>query len=327
MIEVYKAEPYDKAIIEAEKVKLAAMNEDISTKTEPNRVIIAEATAKKAEAEKINDSETVKKQSKIITDEQNKIKAIEENQKKTIADQDKVIDKNLKEANVYYDEALRILNQIFALNDKTAISPKHYLTFGEIYRLKRNFDKAIESYHRVLDLTLPNKNEWKLAGLTAHILNDLGSYYLDFYQTDEGKKKAMELYDKSMAVANAINDVELQILLLNNIAIAYEKQKDYFNAIAHHEESLSKIENSHNKYRLAKKLIDIAYVYQQKFENDLDPASIEKALYYVERALAIESPQDLDHPDYADDSKYFGNLKQFQLYLSYLRSGERAKQE
>jgi signal transduction histidine kinase len=123
-----------------------------------------------------------------------------------------------------YDIALELLNQIMAFNYAKGLKASYAFTLfniSNIFLEKKDYDKALKGYLKVLDINKNDKSPNK--ELTAAIYSNIGSVYFyqgDYKQSYNYRKTSLDLY-REINFRNQIVNSEM------NIGLSLMKLQDY----------------------------------------------------------------------------------------------------
>ncbi|MFY9310993.1 MAG: tetratricopeptide repeat protein [Bacteroidia bacterium] len=125
----------------------------------------------------------------------------------------------------WYDKSLKIREE---LGEKTDIAIS-YNNIGNVYNQQGDFPKALEFYNKSLKISesIGDKKTYALS------LSTLGDLYknqgVSFFETrakTEYFSRALEYYNKSLAIYEELEEKEGVARILNNISFLYEKQSE-----------------------------------------------------------------------------------------------------
>ncbi len=143
---------------------------------------------------------------------------------------------------------------------------------GISFRLRGDYPKALEYYHRVLTIREEMGDKKRVAGS----LNNIGLIY---YNQDQ-YPKALVYYQRSLKIYEEIGNKMGAADVLNNIGIIYVKHKDKSKALEYFQKSLKIYEESGDKKAIADCLTNIGNSYK-------DVGDFLKSREYHQKSLAI----------------------------------------
>jgi len=144
---------------------------------------------------------------------------------------------------------------------------------GFVYMRKGENDKALPLLHQALEIFQDQGGEKRDIG---RALGSIGGAYMN----DQNFTKAVEFYDKSLAVAESINDLEGISAALCNSGLVYREWSQLDTALEKYEKSLEIDEKIGDIRGQAGMCNNIGVVYHDKAEFD-------RALEYLNRSLKI----------------------------------------
>jgi tetratricopeptide (TPR) repeat protein len=181
-----------------------------------------------------------------------------------------------------------------ALDIRTkALGPDHpavaviHNNLGENYGQKSVFDKAEASFRRVVDIMEKTADSSRLE--LARYLFNLGTLYVQAMETDLSK----DTYLRALTVASETEDLHIQVLILNALAIDEHLRSQFVRAWQYYHRALNLMEQNpdHNVGDRISTLTNVARHLESQRQ-------IKKALTYYEQALAVsEQALGADHPD------------------------------
>ena len=131
------------------------------------------------------------------------------------------------------------------------------------------WDEALEIWKALEEEDLPE-------GLEGTLANDLGLLYQDKGEWD----KAIEYYQRSLAIKEKVGDEHGMSTTFNNLGEVYRVKGEWDKAIEYFERDLAICEKVGDEHGMASTFNNLGLVYQDKGEWD-------KAIEYFERDLAI----------------------------------------
>jgi tetratricopeptide (TPR) repeat protein len=143
---------------------------------------------------------------------------------------------------------------------------------GMVYRVKGEWERAIDYYKRNLAILEQEGDEQRMA--TTY--NNLGVVYGAKRKWDQ----AIEFYERSLAILKKMDDVHGMATTFNNLGEVYRHKGEWEQATKYHERSLEIYEETGNEYGIAVAFDNLGLVCQDKRE-------WEQAIEYHERSLAI----------------------------------------
>jgi signal transduction histidine kinase len=126
-----------------------------------------------------------------------------------------------------YDIALELLNQIMAFNYEKGLKSSYAFTLfniSNIFLEKKDYDKALEGYLKVLEINKNDKSPNK--ELTAAIYSNIGEIYYDKGQYKlayKYRKTSLDLYKEinfQNQIANSEMDIGLTLIKLKNYSLS-----------------------------------------------------------------------------------------------------------
>lgn len=126
---------------------------------------------------------------------------------------------NYKEAERYFLMAIDHANKI---RDKRTVALAQ-INLGNVYRIKKDYDKALEMQRKALKLLLPY-NDYDGLG-NAH--NTIG----DIYREQKDFSKALSNYNKALVYFESSGNQEKIATVYHNVGYVFEKQGKYGNAL------------------------------------------------------------------------------------------------
>ncbi|WP_299465194.1 tetratricopeptide repeat protein [uncultured Microscilla sp.] len=178
---------------------------------------------------------------------------------------------------------------------------------GISYYFKSDYSKAIEQYHKALEIFQAINN---LRGISS-IYNNLG-----IIQRRQGNHiKALEYYQKALTIQEKLKDKLLMSYSYNNIGTIAIQQKDYTKALKNYRKSLKLKKEIRNFKAIATAYNNIGRAYDQKKLHD-------SALFYYKKALRIHQTKNLRiAPYYSNVGNAFMNLNKLDSALVYHQKG------
>lgn len=181
-----------------------------------------------------------------------------------------------------------------ALDIRTkALGPDHpavavvHNNLGEYYGQKGVFDKAEASFRRAVEIM--EKTADSSRPELARYLFNLGTLHVQALETDQSK----DIYLRALTVASETDDLHIQVLILNALAIDEHLRGKFVLAWQYYHRALHLMEQNpdHDAGDRISTLTNVARHLESQRQ-------IKKALTYYEQALAV-SEQSLgpDHPD------------------------------
>jgi signal transduction histidine kinase len=167
-----------------------------------------------------------------------------------------------------YDIALELLNQIMVFNYEKGLKASYAFTLFNISNIfldKKDYDRALEGYIKVLDINETSKDPNK--ELTAAIYSNIGEVYYDKGQyklSYEYRKTSLDLY-KEINFKNQIANSEM------DIGLSLMKLKDYSHSIQYLRLALedSKSINFSEGIRTATEYFTILYIETNRYPEAL----------------------------------------------------------
>ena len=126
---------------------------------------------------------------------------------------------NDKDAETFFLDAIESANKI---KDKRTVALAQ-INLGNVYRIKRDYDKALEIERKALKLLLPYNDHDGLGN--AH--NAVG----DIYREQKNFPKALSNYNKALVYFEASGNQEKIATVYHNVGFVFEKQGKYANAL------------------------------------------------------------------------------------------------
>ena len=214
-----------------------------------------------------------------------------------------------------YDIALELLNQIMALNYEKGLKASYAFTLFNISNIlleKKDYDKALEGYLKVLEINKNDKSPNK--ELTAAIYSNIGEIYYDKEQYElayKYRKTSLDLY-KEINFKNQIANSEMDIGLI------LMKLKDYSLSTQYLSLALkqSKSVNFSEGIRTALEYFTILYIETNRYSAALKTCNELESL-----SVSVKDSSDLVkcYKMYADINFKTGNYKPsaeyFQKYI------------
>jgi len=176
-----------------------------------------------------------------------------------------------------FKTAGRIVEQAELLATKTGnkvLLAESYLIRGDLYRSISIFDQAYDYYNSALQIFI--KENQKAKALKTE--NRIG---LTLYVYNNKFDKALEVFQKVLKEAEAINDQELIVTCLNNIAAMYGELGENQKAIEWFKRALQINLENHDNFMAAANLVSIASRYALFGKNDTAAAYYGQALEYA----------------------------------------------
>lgn len=179
-----------------------------------------------------------------------------------------------------YDRAINFYTQ--SLNIKKKNGNKSGMAaslnnIGIIYNYRGDYAKAIKYYTESLKIREEIGNK---SGIAAS-LNNIGS----FYQVQEDYDKAIEFHTKSLEIKTDIGDRAGIATTLNNIGLIYREQGKFDKALKNYNENLKIYEDIGDKRRVASSLSNIGIIHH-------DLGNYENALSYYQKSIKIKKEVD-----------------------------------
>lgn len=126
---------------------------------------------------------------------------------------------NIKEAELYFLNAIESANKI---RDKRTVALAQ-INLGNVYRLKKDYDKALELQRKALKLLLPYDDFDGLGN--AH--NTIG----DIFREQKDFTKALSNYNKALVYFESTGNQEKIATVYHNVGYVFDKQGKYENAL------------------------------------------------------------------------------------------------
>jgi tetratricopeptide (TPR) repeat protein len=143
---------------------------------------------------------------------------------------------------------------------------------GSVYRVKGEWDKAIEYFERDLVICEKVGDEHGM----APTFNNLGLVYKDKGKWD----KAIDYYQRSLAIKEKVGDEHGMAATFNNLGLVYKDKGEWDKAIDYYQRSLEILEKVGDEHGMAATFNNLGLVYKDKGEWD-------KAIDYYQRSLEI----------------------------------------
>lgn len=181
------------------------------------------------------------------------------------------------------DQALQSFQQILNIAEKQAdtlrfVQSSHEI--GLIYSVQANYEQAIAYYEPALDYAEMIRDSIKMKGL----INSIGVAHMKMENGD--LDQALDFYRRSLAINYAMKDSLWIDYTFDNMAIAFDKQKNYDSVLHYKFRSLEMAEKMGNAESIMNRLTSIGKVYNLKGEYT-------EAIKVYERGLEIaESTSD-----------------------------------
>ncbi len=194
---------------------------------------------------------------------------------------------NFVKAIDYYHKSLKIddeLGNLIGVSDS-------YSNIGIIQYQQKNYSAANEYYQKSLKVLTEllknptcniNKNEINKSISSSYINIGLVNY------SQKKLSKALEFYQESLKITEAIGDMQGMSQAYNNIGMIYDDQKKFVNSIECYQKSLKMLENIGDKGGMIVVLSNIATL-----KNKLTKYT--EAIYYAEISLTIS--KEIGSPD------------------------------
>jgi tetratricopeptide (TPR) repeat protein len=144
---------------------------------------------------------------------------------------------------------------------------KHYM--GQLAYYSAQWTEAQGVFEELMVQELPPR----LESSVAHLLGMV-------YQAKGEWERAIEYYERSLAIKEKVGDEHGMATTLNNLGSVYKAKGEWERAIEYFERSLAILEKVDDEYRVATVFNNLGSVYQAKGE-------WERAIEYCERSLAI----------------------------------------
>jgi tetratricopeptide (TPR) repeat protein len=140
---------------------------------------------------------------------------------------------------------------------------------GQVAHASALWDEALEIWEAL-------KKEDLSEGLKGTLANDLGSVYQAKGEWD----KAIDYYQRSLAIHEKLGDEHGMSIIFNNLGSVYQAKGEWDKAIDYYQRSLEIKEKAEDEHGIASTFNNLGSVYQAKGEWD-------KAIEYHRRSLAI----------------------------------------
>ncbi len=189
-----------------------------------------------------------------------------------------------------------------------------YMVTGLSYAKMKDFEKAMQYFHRSMDIGISIKNRYVIARAYNGI-------YIGF--SEQGLfSKGIEPLEQGLAISEEISDDELMSVFHNNLGYTYRQLKQYHTSLEYLFKCLYLREMTGNVYGLAVVLYNVGYVY-------FCLKDTAKALDYYEKALAYAhmaadcSILELIYHGFADLYEVSGDIqKALEYYKRYSENHE-----
>ncbi|MDA3886749.1 MAG: tetratricopeptide repeat protein [Candidatus Delongbacteria bacterium] len=179
-----------------------------------------------------------------------------------------------------FNSGLKYAEQIKNNYSKARMRAKHFGLIGIIYDYSGQFDKALENYHKQLEIAEKENLKLEIAsaianiGIVYHLMGDLN--------------KAREYYERKLKMSEEIGKRNELAQSLNNIGFLYKDLGEYKKAISHHKQSY-KISKELSDYNtMSSALINLALVFKTQ-------KNYKKAEQEFEKGLKIAEKYDIKH--------------------------------
>ncbi len=182
-----------------------------------------------------------------------------------------------------YTEALAVFHQSLQLyeitKDKSGIT-KVLVSIGSLYTGFGKNKEALNSYNRALKISAENNNYYQ-----EKALRGIATVYFNFGELE----KSLAYFEKSLTIAKAKKDTNVESRLLSDMALVYLELEQYKKAIEYSKASLqtdptimSKIHNVAFSYGV----IGDSYVELAREQNN-NRVLIDSAITYLEKAVQL----------------------------------------
>ncbi len=159
-------------------------------------------------------------------------------------------------------------------NNNRILLAESYLIRGDIYGSISVFDKAYDYYNSALQIFT---NE----GQKARALKAENRICVTLYVYNDRFEKALELFQKVLKDAEAINDKELIVVGLNNVAAMYGNLGENQKSLELFKRALKINLDSRENFMAASNMVSMASIYATSGKNDTAAVYYSKALEYA----------------------------------------------
>ena len=218
---------------------------------------------------------------------------------------------DFKKAISYHKKALQLRTEC---NDVLGIAFSH-TNLGNIYTDIKLFPQAEESYLQAMEAyNILSKKEQ-----TANTLMNLGILKFSQKQYDA----AIENYLMALKIASQINDYEIKVNCMQNIAQAYGVKGDFERDLGYNEDVLKLRALMENERDIASSYLNLAVLYMYEPSVDLP-----KAKHYIDTANYIGNKfEDFDIKKicYKSYALYYNEVKDFEKAFKYFQKFDHLK--
>jgi predicted ATPase len=175
-----------------------------------------------------------------------------------------------------YEKAMQFCNTVLRVFEEYGCDEKDwaqvYHTMGNIYYSQREYERALESHEKSLEI------REKLSDLEGMAMsyNNIGL----IHKSRGSYETALEYHKKSLEIREKIGDQQGVAMCYNNIGLIYYSKGDWQDALKAYEKSLSIREKIDDKKGIATIYHNMSVIYDDMGEYD-------KALEYSEKAFQI----------------------------------------
>jgi tetratricopeptide (TPR) repeat protein len=192
-----------------------------------------------------------------------------------------LFDEMFNRARRFYQLSTCNLLLSLAEEQESDLSPENQLWLrfgkGQVAHTSALWDEALEIWKALEREDLPEDLEGTLA-------SDLGLLY-----KQKGEwGKAIDYYQRSLAICEKVGDEHLMATIFNNLGVVYKAKGEWDKAIEYYQRSLEIREKVGDEHEMAPTLSNLGVVYEAKGEWD-------KAIEYYQRSLEIKEKVGDEH--------------------------------
>ena len=211
----------------------------------------------------------------------------------------------MEKVQVFSDSALNLAKKINYYKGQV----KSHFNIGNMYYIKGDFSKTLESYLKALSILEKLKDQEGIASALMGIGN--------IHAIQKDLNKAIEYQEKSLEIRLKIKDSLGIAGSYNNLGSIYMDMKDYEKALEYHFKSLEIKEKLHYWKGMSSSYGNIGVAYKEM-------GKLEKAIEYQQKALEIRKKLNNMKGmvmSYTDIGNIYYELKQYNKGLEYQKKG------
>ncbi|WP_165022568.1 tetratricopeptide repeat protein [Dysgonomonas sp. ZJ279] len=175
---------------------------------------------------------------------------------------------HLYESKQMHDEALKSFLQAEDYARQTnnnILVGKSIHNIGFLYFERKIMDSAIVRYKQALNYYNKEQNTDQLKGLAMNLIGRA-------YEAVDNLDSAYFYFDKSLEIANKIDDKPSQAIATSNLGVVFRRMEDYNKAVVYFQKSLEQTSDSNDSLRV---YLNLSMLYNKK--NQLDSSK-----YYID---------------------------------------------